>query len=130
MQSQTAEVKKENDPIYKQDLYSIKRWGEGYFGVNSKGNVMVKPDRHREGGDLYEMLQALVQRGIEAPILIRFNGIIRDRIRTLNEAFQAAIQECDYRGSYQMAFPIKVNPQRHVVESVQQGEKNMRLDWK
>ena len=101
-----------------EDFFGIKRWGEGYFGVNSKGNVTVKPSRHGEGGDLFELIQSLVQRGIEAPILVRFNGIVRDRLRVLNEAFRAAIKEFNYRGSYQMAFPIKVNPQRHVVETI------------
>jgi len=104
-----------------QDFYWIKRWGEGYFDINSKGNVTVRPNRQQEGGDLFEMIQSLVQRGIEAPILVRFNGIIRDRIHVLHTAFRTAIQEFNYRGSYQMAFPIKVNPQRHVVETVQQG---------
>jgi arginine decarboxylase len=113
------------EPI--QDYYSIKRWGEGYFDINSKGNVTVRPSRQAAGGDLYQMIQSLVQRGIEAPILVRFNGIIRDRIRVLYSAFQAAIQEFNYRGSYQMAFPIKVNPQRHVVEAVQQGGRDYNI---
>jgi len=109
------------------DYYSIKRWGEGYFDINSNGHVTVKPNRQNEGGDLYELIQSLVQRGIEAPILIRFNGIIRNRIQVLHNAFQAAIRECNYRGSYRMAFPIKVNPQRHVVEAVQQGGKEYTI---
>ena len=104
-----------------EEHYWIKRWSEGYFDVNAKGNVVVKPSHQTEGGDLFELIQSLVQRGIEAPILIRFNGIIYDRIRVLHEAFQAAIEEYSYRSTYQMAFPIKVNPQRHVVEAVQRG---------
>lgn len=104
-----------------EDNYWINRWGDGYFGINDQGNVSVKPNREGNGGDLYKLVQSLVQRGIEAPILIRFNGIIRDRIRVLNAAFASAIKEFDYRGSYQMAFPIKANPQRQVVEAVQEG---------
>ena len=103
------------------ELYGTKRWSEGYFGINSKGNVTVRPTRQDHGADLFELIQSLVQRGIEAPILIRFNGIIYDRIRVLSAAFQAAIDEFNYRSGYQMAFPIKVNPQRHVVETVQRG---------
>jgi arginine decarboxylase len=110
-----------------EDNYWIERWGDGYFHVNSKGNVSVKPERGGMEGDLYELTCSLVQRGIEAPILIRFNGIIQDRIRVLNEAFQRAIEEFHYRGSYQLAFPIKVNPQRHVVETVQQGGASFKI---
>lgn len=103
------------------DLYWIRRWSEGYFEVNSSGNVVVKPNRHGLAGDLYELVNSLVEQGIEAPILIRFNGIIRDRIQFLSSAFQSAIQEYGYRNTHRMAFPIKVNPQRHVIEIVQQA---------
>lgn len=100
-------------------LYGINKWSSGYFDINSAGNVCVKPNRQGKGGDLFKLVEALVERGIEAPILIRFNGIIRDRVASLQAAFQTAIKDFDYRNSYRMAFPIKVNPQRHVVETVQ-----------
>src|SRR5687767_11634733 len=102
-----------------EDLYRIKRWSEGYFEVNSSGSVSVKPNGKEPAGDLFTLVKSLVEQGIEAPILIRFNGIIRDRIQTLSLAFQSAIQEFHYRNTHQMVFPIKVNPQRHVVEIVQ-----------
>lgn len=110
--------------MQKKDLYGIDRWSEGYFDVNSLGHIVVKPNRQGSGGDLYELMRSLVQQGIDAPILIRFNGIIRDRIQTLSSAFQAAIHEFKYRNTFQMVYPVKVNPQRHVVEIVKQaGEK-------
>lgn len=102
-----------------QDRYFIEKWGEDYFHVNALGHVEVTPNR-KLGGDLFELTQSLVAQGIEAPILIRFNGILRDRIERLSQAFQAAIQEFDYRNTHRMVFPVKVNPQRHVVETVQQ----------
>jgi arginine decarboxylase len=103
-----------------EDSYCVGQWGDGYFGINAQGNVVVRPERNGLEGDLYELTCSLVQRGIEAPILIRMTGIIRNRVRVLHEAFHSAIDEFRYRGSYQLAFPIKVNPQRHVVETVQQ----------
>lgn len=93
--------------------YGIKKWSQGYFDVNELGHVTVKP-----GGDLYQLVETLVARGIEPPILIRFNGIIKDRIDQLHSAFNNAIKELNYRSTYRMAYPIKVNPQRHVVETV------------
>ena len=104
--------------------YSINKWSAGYFDINCAGNVCVKPSRSGEGGDLFKLTEALVERGIEAPILIRFNGIIRDRVATLQSAFQTAIEDFNYRNTYRMAFPIKVNPQRHVVETVQLAGKD------
>jgi len=59
-----------------------------------------------------------VQRGIEPPILLRFNGIIKDRIKAIYSAFDRAIEEYGYKNRYQAAYPIKVNPQRHVVDMV------------
>lgn len=108
------------------DQYGIAKWSEGYFKVNQQGHVEVLPDQQL-GGDLFELSKSLVAQGFEAPILIRFNGIIRDRIAKLGKAFKRAIQEFDYEGSHRMVFPIKVNPQRHVVETVQQAGKEYLL---
>lgn len=96
----------------------IQRWSEGYFSINASGHIVVKPDRKGEGGDLYALTQSLVQQGIDAPFLVRFNGILRDRIQLLSAAFHSAIHEFKYRNTHRMVFPIKVNPQRHVIESV------------
>lgn len=103
----------------KNDPFLIKRWSEGYFDINSAGNVIVKPDRQGIGGDLFALTSSLVEQGIEPPILIRFNGIIRDRVKLLHNAFRSAIDEFEYRSSHRIAYPIKVNPQRHVLDVVQ-----------
>lgn len=102
-----------------QEYYRIQNWGDHYFSVNAQGHVVVKANGDQTEGDLFHLVQSLAQRGIEPPILIRFNGIIRDRIHRLQAAFSAAINEFNYRNSYRIAYPIKVNPQRHVVELIQ-----------
>ncbi|MFA6916247.1 MAG: biosynthetic arginine decarboxylase [Parachlamydiales bacterium] len=101
--------------------YWIDRWGQSYFKINEDGHIAVIPDRQGNGGDLYSLISSLVEQGIEAPILIRFNGIIRDRIESLTQAFRSAIKDFQYRNEHRIAYPIKVNPQRHVVEVVQQS---------
>lgn len=110
-----------------EQFYWTQRWGAPYFGINQKGHVSVKPYRQGPEGDLFELVEALVQRGIEAPILIRFDDIIRDRIRYLQAAFDAAIQEFEYQNTYRIAFPIKVNPQCHVVELIEQTGQTHQL---
>lgn len=102
--------------------YGIEKWGEGYFRLGEGGHVFVYPDK-KLGGNLFQLVETLIQRGIEAPILIRFDGILRDRIEHLHYAFQEAIREFHYRSSHHLIFPVKVNPQRHVVETVQRGGK-------
>ena len=99
--------------------YWIQHWGDPYFGINSNGHVSVKANGDEIEGDLYELVRSLVHRGIDPPILIRFDGIIRNRIQHLQKAFDDAIKEFNYSNSYRIAYPIKVNPQRHVVDQVQ-----------
>lgn len=101
------------------DLYSIRRWGARYFEVNNQGNVAVRLKPKGKFGDLYELVDSLVKRGIEAPILLRFDDILNDRIRSIQRAFDAAISEFSYDNTYRLAYPIKVNQQRTVVSAIQ-----------
>jgi arginine decarboxylase len=100
------------------ELYRIDSWGAGFFKINESGNVSVQPDPQGPAVDLHEIVQDLARRGVQLPYLIRFDGIIRQRINSIYEAFEDAIKDCDYRSSYILTYPIKVNQQRHVVESV------------
>jgi arginine decarboxylase len=101
------------------ELYNIANWGRGYFDINEKGHMEVMP-RGSTGTriDLKELVDELVRRGIELPMLLRFSDILRDRIETLHGAFQTAIQSYNYTGQYMGVYPIKVNQQRHVVEEI------------
>ena len=100
-------------------LYAIRQWGNGYFSVNDRGHVCVKPklDCATEV-DLYEIAQTLRDKGVHFPVLIRFTDILCDRIRQLQTAFDQARQTHDYNGHYTPVYPIKVNQQGHVVESI------------
>lgn len=99
-------------------LYGIRSWGAHYFDVNQEGNVSVKFQNKEKTGDLFELVDALVERGIEAPILIRFDDILRDRIRCIQMAFDAAIDEFSYQNTFRLAYPIKVNQQSTVVNLI------------
>ncbi|MBR2979062.1 MAG: biosynthetic arginine decarboxylase [Myxococcaceae bacterium] len=99
--------------------YGVPNWSAGYFGINDKGHVIVHP-QGPEGpsADLKELVDEVRQRGIDLPLLVRFTGILKERIKSLHEAFYRAIQECGYRGDYRGVFPIKVNQQRWVIEEI------------
>ncbi len=103
------------------DLYNVRQWGAGFFSVNDRGNVTVS-SRGLDGPtvDLKELVDELIQRGIEMPMLLRFSDILRARIQQLCEAFQKAFSENNYNGSYMGVYPIKVNQQRHIVEEIVQ----------
>lgn len=99
-------------------LYRIAEWGEGYFGVNEHGHVYADPIPEIENApevDLYEVVCGLKERGIEAPVLLRFTDVLAHRLRKLSGAFATAIRENNYRGQFRPVYPIKVNQQHHVV---------------
>jgi arginine decarboxylase len=109
------------------NLYGIDNWSEGYFTVNNQGNMVVRPERNGIQIDLYEVVRSLVQRGINVPVLLRFDGILRNRVKRVNEAFQKAIDEAGYSGRYRGVFPVKVNQQRHVVDTVREAGRGFSI---
>lgn len=100
-------------------LYQIENWGNQYFNINPAGNLTVHPRQGQGPGiDLTKVVEEVTSRGLELPLLIRFQDIIRHRVIQLNEAFKRAIEEAGYRGVYRGVYPIKVNQMREVVEEV------------
>ncbi len=101
------------------ELYNVAGWSNGYFDVNSEGNVALRPDGNDDLEiDLKRVVDDLVRRGLSLPILLRFNDILRKRLEELSRAFQDKIQEYNYKNRYQLVMPIKVNQQRHVVQEL------------
>ena len=55
------------------ETYGIENWGAGYFDVNRKGNLIVRPaEGDPRSADLREIIEDLSRRGISTPILLRF----------------------------------------------------------
>lgn len=101
------------------DLYNIRNWGKGYFTINSDGNVAVCPNRRDDQQiDLKKLVDQLILRGIQLPVLVRFTDILKHRLGELHDAFKTAINDHAYNGTYTCVYPIKVNQQRHVVEEI------------
>lgn len=109
------------------ELYCIPNWGREYFDINEKGNIVVFPGQKEKSIDLHQLVRSLIKKGIAAPMLIRFDGILKDRVHLLCSSFQTAIEELGYRNAYQPIYPIKVNPKKHVVETIQKAGKKFRL---
>jgi arginine decarboxylase len=101
------------------ETYGVRHWGKGYFGINKLGHATVQPSKRTEESiDLKELVDQLQARGIQLPILLRFTDILRHRVGEIHDAFENAIKEYDFQGSYCCVYPIKVNQQRHVVEEI------------
>ena len=100
-------------------LYMIDRWGGGYFDVNGDGALTVAPLQERGVSiPIIDVLKEAQVLNLAAPLLIRFQDLLRHRVETLNNAFNRAIAENNYRGAYRGVFPIKVNQLREVVEEI------------
>ena len=101
-------------------IYNVARWGEGYFDVDGAGKVLVRPNGAESGGvaRLEDVLAACRAAGLRSPVLVRFDGILRHRVRMLAGAFRQAIGEHSYAGRYTPVYPIKVNQQRRVVDEI------------
>jgi arginine decarboxylase len=103
-------------------LYNVEGWGAGYFDVNERGHVVVRPDKAQPEHelDLYELSRDLEEQGVALPVLLRFSDILRSRIDDMTDTFQRAKEEFGYEGGYTTVYPIKVNQQRHVLEEIVQ----------
>lgn len=104
-----------------ENLYQISGWGNPYFKINELGHIEVDPtglDPDVHNIDLFELVEDVIERGHNLPLLIRFSDILNDRIKLLNESFRTAIIENEYKNVYKGVFPVKVNQQRRVVKEV------------
>jgi arginine decarboxylase len=103
------------------ETYGIKAWSQGYFSINDLGHVICHPQGPEAGTiDLKELVDEVVRRGINLPLLIRFSDVLRSRVVELHEAFRRAIADFNYKGDYRGVYPIKVNQHRYVVEEIVQ----------
>lgn len=99
--------------------YLIDRWGAGYFDVAADGKIVVTPGGPRgQRIPMLDVVESARSEGLYTPVLLRFQDILRHRVKKLNTAFEAAIDDNKYRGKYRGVFPIKVNQLREVVEEI------------
>jgi len=99
------------------ETYGIENWGAGYFGVNRKGNLVVRaPEDEKLTADVKEIIDDLRRRGVSTPVLLRFPQLLAGQIRKLHTSFKKAIKEFDYEGGHLCVYPMKVNQNRAVIE--------------
>jgi len=100
------------------DYYGFKRWGGKHFSVDKTGSVLVHPLGDHASISIPDVVEEAVSKGLKAPLVIRFQDLLRQRVIEINEAFRKAIKEESYDGVYRGVFPIKVNQLREVVEEI------------
>ncbi len=100
-------------------LYNIPGWGAGYFSINPKGHLVVHP--FGQPGpviDLMDVVDDIRERKLGFPCVVRFQDLLRSRVKQLNEVFRGAITQHGYKGQYVGVYPTKVNQMREVVEEI------------
>ncbi|MBI2067629.1 MAG: biosynthetic arginine decarboxylase [Deltaproteobacteria bacterium] len=100
-------------------LYNIENWGSGYFSANEAGEVICLPSPQEPiKFSVMEVVREAKKRGLTFPLQIRFQDLLRHRVKAINLAFRNAIEDHHYPGAYKGVFPIKVNQLREVVEEI------------
>jgi arginine decarboxylase len=102
-------------PDLARKTYSIPHWSDGYFDVDAKGRIVVRP----KGANgpviaLPDVVDASLAQGGNLPVLVRFPDILGDRLGKLQAAFAQARKDWDYAGGYTAVYPIKVNQHQAV----------------
>ena len=109
------------------ELYGIEHWGRDFLRIAPNGNLLLAPQERGRGLDLKALVDDLQRRGIDLPILVRFPDMVADRVKLVNEAFTQAMAGADYQGAYRGVFPIKVNQNHHLVESLLEAGRPFHL---
>jgi arginine decarboxylase len=102
------------------EYYRINRWGDGYFSINENGELSVHPQKEKKGLSISipKVIAEMKKQNVHLPAVIRFQDILRDQVKNINETFLKVIKEADYQATYRGVFPIKVNQIREVVEEI------------
>ena len=103
------------------ETYQISRWGEGYFAINDKGDLCVRPNKGVSTGpviNIMEVVEEMKLKKIALPAVIRFHDILRSQVIKINKTFRSTIEEAKFNGSYFGVYPIKVNQMREVVDEI------------
>ncbi|MEO5367333.1 MAG: biosynthetic arginine decarboxylase [Magnetococcus sp. WYHC-3] len=101
------------------DLFRVAGWGAGFFDINDDGHVSVTPLKGEGPSlDIMAIVEELDRRGADMPVLIRFLDILRVRLIRLADSFANAKRQYGFKGRYRPVYPIKVNQQKQVVETL------------
>ncbi|KAG2703252.1 hypothetical protein I3760_06G130300 [Carya illinoinensis] len=115
-------------PSLSAELYNIDGWGAPYFSVNESGNLSVRPYgaatlAHQEI-DLLKIVKKVSDPkllgglGLQLPLIVRLPDVLKNRLQSLQSAFDLAVQSQGYGAHYQGVYPVKCNQDRFVVEDI------------
>ena len=94
------------------ELYGIRNWGAGYFGVSPEGDVVIYPSGENKGVavSVPEVIRGMRERGYDMPVLLRIENILDSQITLLHESFRKAIASLGYKGEYRGSIRSRRSP--------------------
>lgn len=108
-----------------EDIYNTAFWGDGYFSVTPNGNLQVSVPSDETpsitlSAQIAQIIKTCQSAELSLPLLVRVTNILQHRAKRLCHAFQNAFNtlELGTSGQYTAIYPIKVNQQKRVVETL------------
>jgi len=119
-------------PKKSEELYGIKNWGAGYYNINSSGEVTVSPfgENSDVSVSLMDIISGIKERGLDMPVLLRFENLLDAQISNINESFKKAMDELNYKGEYRGVYPIKVISSSRLLKRWQSSVKDITMALK
>ncbi|XP_042508064.1 arginine decarboxylase-like [Macadamia integrifolia] len=126
--SSALDLSSQWSPSLSASLYRIDCWGPPYFSVNNSGNITVRPygvdTLPYQQIDLMKVVKKVSEPksagglGLQFPLILRFPDVLKNRLESLQSAFDNAIHSQGYESHYQGVYPVKCNQDRFVVEDI------------
>lgn len=103
------------------DFYNVQGWGNSYFDVDKSGSITVMRGKYLADkpvliSDIVKYAQD--EYALTTPLVLRFTDIIQNRAQRIINAFNTTQKAIEYDGTYTLIFPIKVNQNKAVVDSI------------
>lgn len=99
--------------------YNVHYWSQGFYGINDNGEMYASPTTNSDHQIPFSnIVKALESQQINLPVLVRFPQILHQRVNSICQAFNQAIEEYQYPNNYLLVYPIKVNQQKEVVDEI------------
>jgi len=92
------------------ELYGVNDWGAGYFGVDQQGLLSVTTTNADTpvNAPLLNIVNDIKERGLDAPVLIRFEDLLDQQISRLNNAFRNALSQRAIRVTIAASFLLRL----------------------
>lgn len=124
---------KESNWNYKKskEFYCVDGWSNSYFDIDKDGSVTVRRGKYLK--DIPVAIDEIVKYScekfsIQTPLLLRFTDIVKNRVERITKSFNKERTKLNYTPEYTLIYPIKVNQNRAVVQSVIESKANNGLE--